>query len=241
VALDGDKLVIGAPRYDVVPMADANRDGAVDAEDAAMMAENWGKDNATWAMGDFNWDGTVNAADAAILAANWNPAGGGTVIDDVGAAYVFERTDSTWTQVEKVLFGNPAEGQWFGEAVDVGEWSMLVGGSGRTTESPAGQGIVRLDGPIPEYLPGDANRDGVIDRVDAGIMAAHWGETDAEWRDGDFNEDGVVNGADAAILAANWSTSGEDHGSGAAVPEPATIVLLLGGLLMLFFTRRRTG
>lgn len=53
---------------------DANSDGRVDAQDAAILAAYWGQTGATWAMGDFNADGTVAAEDAAILAANWNAA-----------------------------------------------------------------------------------------------------------------------------------------------------------------------
>jgi hypothetical protein len=60
-------LPIGAPAP-----GDANGDGTVDSDDAAILAAHWGQDGwATWADGDFNRDGQVNAADASILAANW--------------------------------------------------------------------------------------------------------------------------------------------------------------------------
>ena len=53
---------------------DANKDGVVDAADAALLAENWGPSlgDMGWEDGDFNADGIVNAADASILAANWS-------------------------------------------------------------------------------------------------------------------------------------------------------------------------
>ncbi len=54
---------------------DANYDGEVDAADAAILAENWGEYDATWAMGDFNVDGVIDPADAAILAAHWGYPG----------------------------------------------------------------------------------------------------------------------------------------------------------------------
>ncbi|HBO43939.1 MAG TPA: hypothetical protein DD670_08410 [Planctomycetaceae bacterium] len=50
---------------------DANGSGAVDADDAKILASNWGKSGMTWADGDFNTDGVVNAIDAAILAAHF--------------------------------------------------------------------------------------------------------------------------------------------------------------------------
>jgi hypothetical protein len=54
---------------------DANYDGMVDQDDAAILANHWGDANATWAMGDFNLDGLVTSADASILAANWGQTG----------------------------------------------------------------------------------------------------------------------------------------------------------------------
>ena len=55
---------------------DANSDGVVDADDAAILAANWlSTDAAGWGEGDFNEDGMVNDLDATILAANWSPTG----------------------------------------------------------------------------------------------------------------------------------------------------------------------
>ena len=51
---------------------DANRDGKVDGDDAAILAANWQTmSDARWGMGDFNEDGMVDDKDAAIMAANW--------------------------------------------------------------------------------------------------------------------------------------------------------------------------
>ena len=50
---------------------DANGDGRVDADDAAVLAANRQNTNAAWEDGDFNGDGLVDDADATILAANW--------------------------------------------------------------------------------------------------------------------------------------------------------------------------
>lgn len=51
---------------------DANLDGRVDGEDAALLASNWlTMSDATWYMGDFDMNGTVDDKDAAILAANF--------------------------------------------------------------------------------------------------------------------------------------------------------------------------
>ena len=57
---------------------DANYDGRVDDDDAAILAQNWGLAAATWTMGDFDRDGRIGPKDAAILAANWGYVRGST-------------------------------------------------------------------------------------------------------------------------------------------------------------------
>ena len=86
----------------------------------------------------------------------------------------------------------------------------------------------------PPYIPGDANSDGTVDDEDASILGAHWRTAVTAWTDGDFNGDAVVNDADAAILAAHW---GQTAGGDAPTPEPSTLVLLLGALVMLAWRR----
>ena len=91
---------------------------------------------------------------------------------------------------------------------------------------------------VVEPILGDANGDGVVDDEDASILGAHWLQpVSGGWDDGDFNTDGVVNDKDAAILAANWHAgAGAEEGS---VPEPSTLVLLLGAAAMAWLGRRR--
>jgi hypothetical protein len=61
-----------------------------------------------------------------------------------------------------------------------------------------------VDETIGILIPGDANRDGVVNDADASILAAHWQATGVGWSEGDFNGDGVVNELDASILAVYW-------------------------------------
>ncbi len=88
---------------------------------------------------------------------------------------------------------------------------------------PPGGGVLVSLTPIP----GDANRDGFIDELDAEILAQNWLQS-SNWDSGDFNGDGLANHLDATLLAANWTGS-----PAASVPEPSTLVLLAGMLLLL--------
>jgi len=76
-----DEIRIGETWDDLfLPLAgsvpgDADGDGQVNEDDAAILAAHWGSHDASWGDGDFNNDGIVNAADAAIMTANWQSTG----------------------------------------------------------------------------------------------------------------------------------------------------------------------
>jgi len=73
----GDIYVQSGP-VGVRPPGDADNDGDVDADDAAILASNWLQSISGGAdVGDFNTDGGVDDLDASILAANWAYTGGG--------------------------------------------------------------------------------------------------------------------------------------------------------------------
>ncbi|HLA84184.1 MAG TPA: LamG-like jellyroll fold domain-containing protein [Thermoguttaceae bacterium] len=91
--------------------------------------------------------------------------------------------------------------------------------------------------PTPSDIPGDASGNGSVGAEDATILSQYWGVSGPEigWDQGDFNGDNAVNALDASILAANW---GAGAGEASGVPEPSTLVLLLGLPLMLLVRRR---
>ena len=84
-------------------------------------------------------------------------------------------------------------------------------GSSQTTLNllPGGGMLVGLTSTIPIQEPpfstfGDANLDGMVNHIDAAIIAANWQSTGVGWTEGDFNNDGTVNDIDATIMASNW-------------------------------------
>jgi hypothetical protein len=118
---------------------------------------------------------------------------------------------------------------------------QIVGLSGYATDPASIWALAQVrfygdwvDAPVNN--PGDANGDQVVDDKDASVLGAHWLQSGVQWADGDFNLDNIVDDKDAAILAAHW---GEGVGE-AEVPEPGTLVLLAGIVVMgLIYWRRR--
>lgn len=103
-------------------------------------------------------------------------------------------------------------------------------------------------------LPGDVNLDGMVTELDFNILKANYTRTGATWSMGDVNGDGMVSEADFNILKANYSKvlsdlgpflassaslSGGVTGGPAAIPEPASLGLLLAAWPVLRRARRR--
>lgn len=62
----------------------------------------------------------------------------------------------------------------------------------------------------PTYLPGDANRDGVVDVGDLGILGAYYGsQGPVNWWRADFNNDGKVDVGDLGMLGANYGKTSQ--------------------------------
>ncbi len=98
-------------------------------------------------------------------------------------------------------------------------------------------------------LPGDANRDGVVDVGDLAVVAFNWEqeivrvadlssqETPA-WSQGDFDGSFTVDISDLGILAGNW---GRTMPPPQAIPEPMTVLGALAGIGAAGgYLRRRT-
>ncbi len=91
-------------------------------------------------------------------------------------------------------------------------------------------------------MAGDAGGDNKVNAADLGDLAANWGQSGRSWTQADFGGDGQVNAADLGDLAANWGQTGLAPSAAppeTPVPEPASAILFVTGVLGLLQKRRR--
>ena len=91
---------------------------------------------------------------------------------------------------------------------------------------------------IRPLIDGDTNFDDRVDAADLNVIALNWQQMVANATGGDFTGDGFVDAADFNILALNWLSGVESplsfeaallsHPQLAAIPEPASAIVLLG-------------
>jgi hypothetical protein len=78
------------------------------------------------------------------------------------------------------------------------------------------------DGTQPQFIIGDATKDGLVDEADLMVLMTNFGSTGATWAEGDFDGNGTVDAADYLALKDHLGQSAPTGGSGqVAAPTPA--------------------
>ncbi|MFP4107044.1 MAG: FAD-dependent oxidoreductase [Phycisphaerae bacterium] len=132
----------------------------------------------------------------------------------------------------------------FGSTLDL--LGMSVGDNGGVIDAIRLSNSETAFGDVLGLMAGDATMDLVIDLDDASLLLSNFGQTSGQsWGDGDFDGDGDVDSEDASYLLANWqATYGTIESAPqqlkdlAAIPEPASLILLAAGGLALLKRRR---
>src|SRR4029079_13640979 len=224
VDLEGDTLVVGAPLEDNTGTAYVfTRTGGVWSQQAALKASNA-------RPGDYFGSSVAVSGDTLVVGARFEDSAA-TGIDgnqtddsapDSGAAYVFTRTGSVWSQQAYVKASNTRAGDRFGFSVDLSGNTLIVGAS---SEDGAAVGIGGDQTNTTTPDSGAAyvfNRNGAVWSQEVYVKASHPGA-------GDGFGNGVAIVGDTFLVGAPFEDSaatgvGGDQGNDSAPDSGAAYV-----------------
>ena len=130
---------------------------------------------------------------------------------------IFHRDAGVWS-LESTFTKDRQLGYGVGVSGDV-----AISGAWDDGSAPGTTYIFRRAGGLVSIL-GDANSDGIVNNLDAGILAANWQmQSGATWAMGDFNDDHAVNDIDATLLASNWQNNSTPRNGAGGWTEEATL------------------
>ncbi|MEN0109326.1 MAG: PEP-CTERM sorting domain-containing protein [Planctomycetota bacterium] len=88
-------------------------------------------------------------------------------------------------------------------------------------------------------IDGDTNGDGLVDATDLAAIGLNWDPTGANGPytrlQGDLVDDELIDASDLAEVGLNWNPTG----AAVAVPEPTSLLMVFGGLLVGLSSRRK--
>ncbi|MDY7010971.1 MAG: PEP-CTERM sorting domain-containing protein [Planctomycetota bacterium] len=120
--------------------------------------------------------------------------------------------------------------------VNTGSWLLLGGKNLYYYKGQIDGTVLEEGGSLTqiEWIKGDANWDIKVDGSDLNQLLTGWG-TGTEWDEGDFNDDDAVDGSDLNWLLTNWTYPP----ASSSVPEPASAMLLLLGMIAVLRRRKK--
>jgi len=247
VAVSGDTVVVGAPSEDSngtgVNGVQNNNNSLLSGAayifirfGAAWGQQAYLKPGFTQASANFGFSVAVSG-DSVVVGApresgsatgvNGNPIIGGNSIEESGAAYMFTRVGTAWSQLAYLKASNTGAGDFFGHSVAVCGGSVVVGAFEESSNAtgvngnqadnsanssgaayifalPPSAGACCINGIAIQTVPADCSAAG-------GVFFGEGVPSDQAMCDPacpqDINGDGVVNGADLSVLLSNFGQS----------------------------------
>jgi hypothetical protein len=156
---------------------------------------------------------------------------------------------STVFGIESLVASGRNGGTWNGDGVvtsmsDAGvgiqKTTLAVAAAGDVGKSTfAGFSVASTDVLVMYTYAGDANLSGNVDADDYFRIDRGYARGDDGFTNGDFDYSGAIDGDDFFLIDSSFSNQGSPISSGVtAVPEPAGLSLLVGGLLLACRRRR---
>jgi hypothetical protein len=119
-----------------------------------------------------------------------------------GAAYLFERTGSTWTELSKFTSPSGSPGDGLGGAVAVSGLLIAAGAQGH--DDPLTNAGACYAVALAGRCAGDLDGNGSVDASDIGRLLDGWGASRRDNPQGDIDGDGTVGAGDLAALLSDW-------------------------------------
>ncbi len=179
---------------------DVNKDGVVNISDITTVSNQWmltKNDSGFNPDIDLNHDGIINDLDMQIVKANWGRTSSTEILGDVNKDGVVNISDITTVSNQWMLTKNDPS---FNPDIDLNHDGIINDLDMQIVKNNWGKTSVAV-------LPGDVNKDGVVDISDITMLSSVWLLTtkDAGFNpDADLNHDGIINGLDIQIVSANW-------------------------------------
>ncbi len=136
IALDGDTMVVGA-RYDDDGGADSGSAYVFTTSNGGVSWTQQQKLAASDAAGGDSFGFSVDVSGDTVIVGAYLSDGAGA---DGGAAYVFTRSGSTWTQQQKLTGSDTTAGDWFGYGVAVDGDTVAIGSTSDDEAAGVDQG-----------------------------------------------------------------------------------------------------
>jgi FG-GAP repeat len=192
VSINGDTAIVGAHLNDGTAGADRGaayvftRIGTTWTQQTKLSAS----DGAT--NDHFGISVSING-DTAFVGAEF---AGVTASTNQGAAYVYTRTGTTWTQRTKFTAPDAAAFDLFGISVSINGNTAIVGATTADGTAGVNQGAAY----VFTLCLQDLNGDGQVNGADLGLLLGNWGSPGSA----DINSDGTTDGADLGLLLGAW-------------------------------------